>query len=508
MEKMTIAEMVKEQVAALLAKLQAEKEKHPLRMAEQFGVLCYIRLFVESQAKTELQSCFPFAGFPMEWPADIRNQEEEQVVWQFRYPAQYCASVVEPGHFMEKISLTDNGHWIREMCACIDWICERCDWTEGMPVLFGQFLEEMIQQIYELGNSGLFLLPDAVTDIVTGVLPAEGSYKVWNPSCRTGGLLGALYRHAAGVNESGKNRKGKETRWEIKGTESVTDWYLIAQMQQFFRGQDMYAVHCQDSLELSPDEKFDLIVSNPPVGELPEAQQGRFPVATRKIQLQYLQAMMEHLQENGMAVAIVNEGTLFMYDAEKKVRQRIVEEFDLQGVISLPAGALLPYTAGKPSILLFLNRPSDQPSGHAQMQPSSMRTQHDHVWFFEIKHIGYSLDRRQKDTEENDVPRFLEFWNQVSEKEILWERQKEAGIIKNQWGIPVPANWTEEHYWFADKDTIRRNDYNLTSGRYQPQAPTEEKTSESPLAMLLELERLEQESQMKIRELIEMVKRD
>lgn len=491
MENKTIDRMVEERVESLLVKLRAQQEKKTLRIVHQFGVLCYIRLFVESQVREELQPYFPFAGFPMEWPADIGKMEDNQVVWQFRYQNQYCASVVEPGHFMEKIGLTDNGIWIKEISECVDWICDRCDWTEGMPVLFGQVMEELVNQIYEMGNSGLFLLPDTVTGIVTGILPAEGNYKIWNPSCRTGGLLGAIYRHIRMQKKYGQNPKDTEDSWDIKGTEMVSDWYVIAQMQQFFYGQDMYAVHCQDSLELPAEEKFDIIVSNPPVGELPESQQSRFPVTTRKIQLQYLQAMMAHLKENGMTVAIVNEGTLFMYDAEKKVRQRIVEEFNLEGVISLPAGSLLPYTGGKPSVLIFSRKPSGK-----------------NAWFFEIRHIGYSLDRHQRNIEENDIPRFWDFWQQVSAKEALWEQQMKAGVKKNQWGNPVPVNWTEEHYWFAAKEVIRGNDYNLTSSRYYPQTLAEEVISESPVDMLLELEQMERESQMKIRELIEMAKRD
>mgnify|MGYP002244392865 CR=1 FL=1 len=43
-----------------------------------------------------------------------------------------------------------------------------------------------------------------------------------------------------------------------------------------------------------------------------------------------------------MVIAVVNEGTLFMYDAEQKVRQYLLNDYQIQGVISLPAGAFLP----------------------------------------------------------------------------------------------------------------------------------------------------------------------
>ena len=60
-----------------------------------------------------------------------------------------------------------------------------------------------------------------------------------------------------------------------------------------------------------------------------------------------MQMLMNHVKKQGMVIAVVNEGTLFMYDAEQKVRQYLLNDYQIQGVISLPAGAFLPYTGSK-----------------------------------------------------------------------------------------------------------------------------------------------------------------
>ena len=71
----------------------------------------------------------------------------------------------------------------------------------------------------------------------------------------------------------------------------------------------------------------------------------------------------------------------------------------------------------------------------------------------------------------------------------------------------MPESWIGANCWFADKETIRRNDYNLTAGRYKPWKETREEISQSPLELLTELAKMEQETMEQIKELIEMTKK-
>jgi len=246
-------------------------------------------------------------------------------------------------------------------------------------------------------------------------------------------------------------------------------------------------------LEKDSDYQYDLIVSNPPVGELRMEEQERFAIATRKIQLQYLQMVMQHLKIHGQAILVVNEGTLFKFDAEMKVRKELLEKFELQGVISLPAGAFLPYTSGKASILIFANEPE-------QIMDSSS------VWFYELNELGYSLDRRQDPTGLSQIPELLQAWNKRKEMEMVWKVQSADSEKRNQWNNPVPENWSESSYWFADRKTIRQNDYNITAGRYKPWKEEQEEEMESPLKLLEQLAQMERKTMEQMKELIEMTK--
>ena len=491
MEKNTTKTEVREKIQELLKTLKAEQEKKPLRLVEQLGYLMYVRLFIESQKRVSLQESFPFAGFPMEWIPGEEEVEDGQRSWQLQYQVQYCSSMVEQGHFMETARLEENSLWMKELCKLIDWTADHCDWEEGMPHLFGALLEEMLRQMYAWGTTGLFLMPENLTEALIRLADGRNIEKVWNPATRTGGFLAAAHR--------------QYPQWQLYGCEEEKSQWQIARMLQFYHGGGMEGIRREDPLEAdridktgerTPEgevptyEEYDLIVTNPPVGELPIEDQDRYWISTRKAQLQYMQMLMNHVKKQGMVIAVVNEGTLFMYDAEQKVRQYLLNDYQIQGVISLPAGAFLPYTGSKASVLIFTREEEID-----KEQP---------VWFYEIQNLGYSLDRRQESTGVDDIPAMLTSWENRKELADQWKHQLKEAAAHNQWENPVPAHWEEKSCWFASLDTIAKNDNNLSAGRYKPWKEQETVVTESPAQLLKELADLETDTMKKVQELMEM----
>ncbi len=471
---------LEDKIADLLSTLNVEQEKKPLRVAIQFGYLTYVRLFIESQKRECLRSYFPYAGFPMEWTRGDERMEVQQRIWQLQYQIQYCSSIVEEGHFMESADLIENGSWLEGICRLIDWMCDSCDWEGGMPAIFSKALELLVKRICAMGTSGMFLLPDVLTDMMIQLADKKEQCEIWNPSCRTGVFLNAVHRHAP--------------QWVLEGSEEEKEQCILAQMTQFFLGVQNGKIVRENSLEKDAKYQYDLIVSNPPVGELRIEEQERFAVATRKIQLQYLQMMMQHLKKQGQAIVVANEGTLFKFDAEMKVRKQLLETFALQGVVSLPAGVFLPYTSGKASILIFEN--SAEPMADDA-----------YVWFYELSEIGYSLDKKQEPTGKSQIPELLQTWNRRTQLANEWKSELEKGETYNQWNNKVPKVWSENACWFADKKTICENDYNITARRYKPWKEEQEEEMESPLKLLEKLASMEQKTMEQMKELIEMTRR-
>ena len=161
-----------------------------------------------------------------------------------------------------------------------------------------------------------------------------------------------------------------------------------------------------------------------------------------------------------------------------------------RGVISLPAGAFLPYTGSKASVLIFTREEEID-----KEQP---------VWFYEIQNLGYSLDRRQESTGVDDIPAMLTSWENRKELADQWKHQLKEAAAHNQWENPVPAHWEEKSCWFASLDTIAKNDNNLSAGRYKPWKEQETVVTESPAQLLKELADLETDTMKKVQELMEM----
>ena len=88
------------------------------------------------------------------------------------------------------------------------------------------------------------------------------------------------------------------------------------------------------------------------------------------------------LKPGGRAAVIVPDGVLFGLNQTptRELCRILVEDQKLEGVISLPSGVFKPYAAVSTAILLFTKTNSGGT---------------DHVWFYDLKADGYSLDDKR-----------------------------------------------------------------------------------------------------------------
>jgi len=229
--------------------------------------------------------------------------------------------------------------------------------------------------------------------------------------------------------------------------------------------------------------KYKVILSNPPfAGVLPkESIRKDLPKNTKKTELLFLAVMMDSLADGGMCAVIVPEGLLFgSTNAHLELRVKLVEQFQLISVISLPAGVFKPYAGVKTSILIFRKPYSDK---LFKDKPATEK-----VWFYEIKNDGYDPDKitgggRPETSDKNDIPDLIKQWNVY----------KKSGF-KNPPGaeaLTILEHGTEEpRCWWASLDKIAENDYNLSAGRYKPQI-TQKISDENPVELIKEIIELE-----------------
>jgi len=260
----------------------------------------------------------------------------------------------------------------------------------------------------------------------------------------------------------------------------------IGSMNMALHGVDNPDIRYKDSLaqdHAGDEERYSLVLANPPfAGSLDYENTAKDLLAivkTKKTELLFLALFLRLLKPGGRAAVIVPDGVLFgSSKAHKALRQMLVEEQKLDGVISLPAGAFKPYAGVSTAILLFTKTNSGGT---------------DHVWFYDMLADGWSLDdKRQPLLDEdklgpnpaqplseaehakNNLPDALARWAQRDDSE------RERSRTAQSFCVP--------------KADIAQEGYDLSINRYK-EVVHETAEHEHPLDILAKLKQLEGEIQ-------------
>ncbi|HFS5125991.1 TPA: N-6 DNA methylase [Campylobacter jejuni] len=107
--------------------------------------------------------------------------------------------------------------------------------------------------------------------------------------------------------------------------------------------------------DITEQEKYEVILANPPFGGKEKEQiQENFPIKSNATELLFLQHILRSLKNNGRCAIIVPEGVLFQNsNAFVSVKKDLLDDFNLECVLSLPSGVFLPYSAVKTNVLFF-----------------------------------------------------------------------------------------------------------------------------------------------------------
>lgn len=366
----------------------------------------------------------------------------------------------------------------------LEWAYERR--KEFMPQMLAEVMDYMVDAIYRRGNKEFFFTPYNLAAFVAELVnPKIGA--VWDPAFGSGTLL----------IQAAKRVKENYGTCPITGNEIDRRMVRFAHINAFYHGMSLKLVEFNemDTIEEYKKtgrlERYDYIFANPPVSSVSDNGREKFGflAPTRKLHLQFLQVILERLKENGKAAVFVNESFLFGENrAEKVIREALVEHFGLRAVISLPQGAFAPYTNAKASIL-FLDR---------------SLTYEQPVSFYEMKALGYTLDKRGELITENDIPKVLEAETDREGRYREWTRQIELKSQYNEQGIIVPTDWQYETGWFAKRESIRGMDYSLMGSVYSMTRKELQKPEASPRELIKRLQKLEQESADILERLLEM----
>lgn len=224
---------------------------------------------------------------------------------------------------------------------------------------FNDIYEKILKDIQSAGNSGEFYTPRAATDFIAEMLNPQLGETMADLACGTGGFLTSTLNHLS------KQRKTSEDiqkyNQAVFGIEKKAFPHLLAVTNLFLHEIDDPKIIHGNTLEknvrdYTEDEKFDIIMMNPPFGgsEL-ETIKNNFPAELRSSETAdlFMAVIMYRLKENGRVGVILPDGFLFGEGAKTRLKQKLVEEFNLHTIIRLPHSVFAPYTGIHTNILFF-----------------------------------------------------------------------------------------------------------------------------------------------------------
>jgi type I restriction enzyme M protein len=176
------------------------------------------------------------------------------------------------------------------------------------------------------------------------------------------------------------------------------------------------------------------------------------------------------LKLGGRAACIVPDGVLFgSSKAHLAVRKLLVEENQLEGIISMPSGVFKPYAGVSTAILIFTK---------------GGRT--DRVWFYKMESDGFSLDDKRDKIGDGfgDLPDIRKQW-------IAREK--------------VKTNDRKAKHFFVPLKEIESNKFDLSIGRYR-ESDYAEAQFDPPLEIMKRLRTLDDEVRQDMDELEALLK--
>ena len=214
---------------------------------------------------------------------------------------------------------------------------------------------------------------------------------------------------------------------------------------QVFHGNSLL----RDVLDYTEEDKFDVILMNPPYGGSEKADvKNHFPadLASSETADLFMAVILYRLKKNGRAAVILPDGFLFGTDnAKVNIKKKLLGEFNLHTVVRMPGSVFAPYTSITTNILFFDNtHPTEE------------------TWFYRLDMPkGYKHFSKTKPMKLEHFQPVFDWWNnrqeitedgfQKAKKFTAKELSEELGYNLDQCGYPH-----EEEEILAPLDLIHR----------------------------------------------------
>ena len=325
----------------------------------------------------------------------------------------------------------------------------------------GNAFEYLLMIMGSQGDAGQFRTPRHIIDMMVEIVNPKKSDTILDPACGTAGFLISAYKHIkeTNVDENGNSTLTPDDRKRLTnnfaGYDISPDMVRLSRVNMYLHNFTKPNISEYDTLtsEEKWDDTYDIILANPPFmtpkgGIMPHR---RYITEAKRSEVLFVDYIIQHLNTNGKAAIIVPEGIVFQsQSAYKKLRQILVDENFLYGVISLPAGVFNPYSGVKTSILLI---------------DKTIARQRSDILFVKMDNDGFDLGAQRREIKQNDIPDIINIvksyqkGENVSDKKfvtlatkeqicqkdyiLVGEKYKKVEVVNTKWQLCELGNICE-----------------------------------------------------------------
>lgn len=281
---------------------------------------------------------------------------------------------------------------------------------------FGDIYESILKEMQSAGSSGEFYTPRALTDFMAYIIQPQIGEKMADFACGTGGFITSWLKELDKRVTTADDRE--ELNTSIYGIEKKQFPYMLCVTNMLLHGIDTPSIYhsnslTKDVLNFTDDDKFDVILMNPPYGGNEKSDvKSHFPSDMRSSETAdlFIVLIMYRLKENGRAAVIIPDGFLFGVDGAKlAIKAQLLRQFNLHTIIRLPGSIFAPYTPIATNILFFDNKCADG-------APEGFYTKK--TWFYRLDMPeGYKHFSKTKPMRIEHCQPIIDWWN--DRKEII-----------------------------------------------------------------------------------------
>jgi type I restriction enzyme M protein len=278
--------------------------------------------------------------------------------------------------------------------------------------LFNDMYEQILKDLQSAGNAGEYYTPRAVTEFIVQMVDPKLGEKVFDPACGTGGFLISSINHI--MKSDVKTAEDKKTlEHTIQGIEKKQLPYMLCLTNLILHDIETPNIRHDNSLsyplkDITPNERVDCIVANPPFGGTEEVGiENNFPASyrTRETADLFLLLFIQMLKPRGRAGIVLPDGTLFGDGVTARIKEKLLEECNLHTIVRLPNGIFAPYTDINTNLLFFTKGESTK-----------------EIWYYEQPlPQGYKKYTKTKPVKLQDFDELKSWWNDRVENEQAYK---------------------------------------------------------------------------------------